>query len=143
MNPITQTNIDKDLGGAILARLRFDACVDEWQFDVPQTGRAREQIECLKNKTNLAIPNCREFVIVHLGNVLAVKLISARRRRIETTEHVHERRFATAARAHDRDVFVLMNLQRDPAQRAHSLFTHHVILGDGLDVDHDGANWSD
>ena len=78
MNPIAQANIDQCLRRAFLARFRIDPRVDEWQLDVSQTGRAREQIERLKNKTDLAIPNRREFVVVHLGHVLAVELVTAR-----------------------------------------------------------------
>jgi len=58
-------------------------------------------------------------------------------RGIETTEHVHERRFAAAAWAHDGEVFVAANLQTHTAKRAHDFLAHDVFLGDVFNVDHD------
>ena len=111
MNPVAQTDIDERLHGAFPARLGIDPGVDERQLDVAQARRSWQQVKCLKNKPDLAISNRRQFVVIHLGHIFAIEVVMTRRGCVEATEHVHEGRLATAARAHDRDVFVAMNLQ--------------------------------
>src|SRR5207245_3107974 len=103
---------------------------------------AREQVKRLKNKTDLAITDRGQFVIVHFSDAAAIKFVTAGCRSIETAEHVHQRRFAAAARAHDGEIFVAPNLERDSTKRPHDLFAHHVILGDVFDVDDDGTGWA-
>ena len=137
MDAVAQTDIAQRLRGAFFARFRIDAGIDQRQLDIAQAGGAREQIERLKNKSDLAIADRGEFVVIHLGDILAVEFVAPGSRRIETAEHVHESGFAAAARAHDGEIFVAMNLERNAAQRVHSLFAHHVIFRDVLDVDDD------
>ena len=139
MDAVAQANIDKCLGRAFFARFRLHSRVDEWKLNVAQTSGAREQVKCLENEADFPISNRREFVIVHGRYVLAVKLVTSGSGGVEATKHVHERRFATAAWPHDRDVLVVVNLKRDPAQSPHDFFAHHVVLGDVLDVDDDGT----
>src|SRR5437016_13366039 len=110
MDAITQADIRQDLGCACFASLRLDASVNERTLAVTQRCCSWQKVKRLEHETDLAIANSRELVIIHLGNILAVELIAAGRWGIETTEHVHERRFAASARAHDGDVFVAANL---------------------------------
>src|SRR5207248_305136 len=91
----------------------------------------------LKDKADLSISNRREFVIVHRGNVSAIKFVTPGSRRIETSKHVHQRRFAAATGTHDGDVFVAPNLKRHAAQGVNDLFAHDVVLRDVFDIDHD------
>ena len=116
-----------------------EARVDERQLDVVQRVGARQEIECLENETDLAVADVGELVVDHGGDVLAVELVAAGRRRIETAEHVHERRLARAGRAHDGEVFVAMDLQRDAAQGVDGLGAHLVELGHVLDLNDEGA----
>ena len=96
----------------------------------------------MENKTDFSISNRGQFVIVHFRDVFPIEFIASRGRGIEATKHVHEGRFSAAARAHDGDVFVFMDLQRHSAQRAHRLFAHHVILRDVFNVDDQWTNWT-
>src|SRR6266568_6634715 len=130
MDSVAQANIDKYLGRAFFARFRIHSCVDEWKLNVAQTGGAREQVKCLKNEADLPISNGREFVIVHGRDVLAVKLVTSGSGGVEATKHVHERRFAAPAWPHDRDVFVAVNLKRDPRQGMDNFLAHDVVLRD-------------
>ena len=98
------------------------------------------KIEGLENETDLLVPDLGQLVAIHRGNVFAVKLVMPGAGRIEAAQHVHEGRFAAAARAHDGEIFVAMNLQRHAAQRVHGLLAHHVVLRDVLDVDDDRAD---
>src|SRR6266576_6363044 len=142
MDAVTQANIDKCLSRTFFARFRLHSRVDEWKLNIAKTSGTREQVKCLENEADLPISNRREFVIVHGRYVLAVKLVTSGSGGVEATKHVHERRFATAAWPHDRDVLVAVNLKRDPAQSPHDFFAHHVVLGDVLDIDDDGTRWS-
>src|SRR5215470_4769818 len=124
---------------ALSARFRVDPRVNERKLHVPQAVGTREKIERLKDKSDLAVTNGCQLIIVHGGNISAIKFVTAGRRRIEAAEHIHERGFAAATGAHDGYVFVIANLQRHAAQGVNDLFAHHVVLGDVLDVDQAGA----
>src|SRR5437762_11421712 len=96
--------------GALTARFRIDAGVNEGELNIPQAVSAWKKIEGLKNKTDFAIANRRQLIIRHAGNVASVEFVSPGTRRIEAAEHVHKRRFAAATGAHDREVLVAANL---------------------------------
>src|SRR5207244_10087797 len=103
----------------------------------------RKQVEGLKNETDLPITDRGELVVVHVCDVAAIEFVTPGCRRIETAEHVHQRRLATTARTHHGKIFVAPNLERDAAQRAHDLFSHYIIFGDVLNVDDHWASWPD
>src|ERR1043166_6068829 len=86
IEPITESDIDERLGRAFFPRRRVDARVNEGQLDIAQAIGARQQVECLKNETDLLVPDRGELVVVHLGNVPTIEVIAARCWRIETTE---------------------------------------------------------
>src|SRR5262249_34319997 len=125
--------------GALTACFRLDTGVNKRELDIPQTVSARKKIERLKNKTDLAIANARQFVIAHAGYVASVEFVASGTRRIQATQHVHQRRFAAATGAHDCEVLVAANLQRHAAQRMNNFFAHLVVFGDVLDVDNKWA----
>src|SRR5437763_16441029 len=105
--------------------------------------RPWQKIARSEHKPDLSIANGRQPVVIHFGNVFAVELIAARARGIETTEHIHERRLAAAAWAHDREVFVAANRQTQTAKRPNDFLAHDVFLGDVFDVDHDRTGGPD
>src|SRR5207237_3319795 len=113
------------------------------QTTVAEARVTLKQVEGLKNETDLPIADRGELVVVHVCDVAAIEFVTPGCRRIETAEHVHQRRFATTARTHHREIFVAPNLERDAAQRAHDLFAHHIIFGDVLNVDDHWASWPD
>src|SRR5205085_2358017 len=97
---VAQADVAQTLRRPLFARLGIDPRVNQRQLHVPQTGGAREKIEGLENKSDLAVPDRSQLVIIHRGNILAVEFVTARARRIKTAEHIHESRFTTAARPH-------------------------------------------
>src|ERR1700722_12053635 len=111
VKPIAQTHVNKSLRCAFFAGLRVHSSVNERKLNVAQTVRARQQVERLKDKSYFAISNRRQLVIIHLGYVSSVEVVTPRGWRIETTNHIHERRFPTAARAHDGNVLIASNLE--------------------------------
>ena len=67
---IAPPDINHRLGGALLPVLGIDPGINQRQLDVAQAGGAREEVERLKNETDLAI---------------------ADRGQRRTEEHTHER----------------------------------------------------
>ena len=80
---------------------------------------ARQQIEVLKNKTDLAIANVRELVSLQSGHIRSVEQVAACAWPIETADNIHQSRFAGAARAHQGDEFTALDLERNAAHRPH------------------------
>ncbi len=56
------------------------AVVDEGQLDVVERGGAGEEIEGLEDEADLLVANAGEFVVVELGDVVAVEPVAALRR---------------------------------------------------------------
>src|ERR1700682_3663466 len=100
--------------------------IKQRQLHIFTRGSAREQIETLKNKSDLAVANVGELVSIQTGNVGAIEKVTPGRRAVETTENIHEGRFAGTARAHKRDKFTLADFERDPTHGAHFHFTRVI-----------------
>jgi hypothetical protein len=131
---IPESHFPQDVGSPVTACFRIDAGVNEGQLHIPQAVSARKKIEGLKNKTDLAIPNHRQLIVRHAGNVASIEFVTPGAGRIESAEHVHKCRFAAATGAHDRQIFVAKNLQRHATERVNNFFSHHVVFRDVLDV---------
>ena len=59
---------------------------------------------------------------------IAIEQVAAARRPVEAAEHIHQSRFAGAARAHDRHEFALADLERNPAHCVHLHFAGTIAL---------------
>jgi hypothetical protein len=95
---------------------RRNAGINQGQFDIAQRIGARQQIESLKNKTDFAVADFGQLIVVHLADLAAVEFVSAGGRRVQAAEQVHQGGFAGAGRPHDGDVFAALDFQRDAAQ---------------------------
>ena len=104
---------------------------------------ARQQIERLKNETNFAISDVGEFIVHHRGNILAGELIMTGRRRIETTQHIHQGGFPGARRPHDREIFVAVNFEIHAPKGLNDLGAHFIELGHAFDIDHERSRRTD
>ena len=109
--------------------------VEQGQLHIFQGGSAREKIETLKNKTELAIANVGQLVAIESGNVEAIEQVTAARRPIEATEHIHQSRFARAARTHESDKLALRDFQRNAAHGVHIDLTGAVSFVHVLEPD--------
>ena len=113
--------------------------VEQRQLDILHRGGAREQIEALENETDLAVADVGQLVAIESGDVGAVEQVTAARRAVEAAEHVHQGRFARAARAHDGDELAALDLQRNAAHRMHIHLAGAVGLVDVLQLDDSGV----
>src|SRR5262249_163586 len=93
------------------------SAVKQRQLDVFASGRARQQIETLKNETEFVIANISELIAVQRRHVVVVQNIATRSWAIEATENIHQRRFTGTACAHQRDKLASLNLERNAAHR--------------------------
>ena len=100
--------------------------VQQRQFDVFQRRGAIQEVEVLKNEADFQIPQTSPFRRRHVAHFDTVQVIAARGRSIETTERVHERRFAGARRSDQGDVFATLDRQRDPGQGVDFGFTASI-----------------
>ena len=110
------------------------AVVDEGELDVVERGGAGEEVEGLEDEADFLVTDAGEFVVVELGDVMAVEPIAAVGRGIEAADEVHQRGLAGAGRAHDGDVLVVADADVDAAEGVDLLVAHLVgfpdVVGD-------------
>ena len=82
LHTVSQTDRFKRSGSPITA-LGSDAGVAHGQFYICQRGLARKKIETLEDKTNLAVANTGELIIVEFGNRLQEEGMERRKAVIE------------------------------------------------------------
>jgi len=105
--------------------------IEHRQLDIFECGRAREEIETLKNETELFVAKVGEFVAVELRNIDSVEQVNAAGRPVETAKRIHEGRFSRAARAHDRHEFTAMKFD---GHSTHGVNLHFAGVVDFMDV---------
>ena len=93
------------------------AGVHQRQLDVAPRRQVGEQVELLEHEADEAVADVGELVLVEGCDVVAGEAEDSRRRHVEAPEDVHQRRLARAGRPDDGDELVLVDAQRDVAQR--------------------------
>lgn len=122
--------------GARHALRRRNSSVQGRQLDVFKRGRAREQVELLKDEADLAIANMSQFDLAQLGHVCAIEEIAAFGRAIQAAENIHQCGLARAGSAHDGDEFAAHDFQRDAAESVHLNLAEIVSLVDAIESDY-------
>ena len=119
-----------------LGRLRAAALrVEERELDVLERRRAGEQVEPLKDESNLFVANRRQLIVREARHVAAVQPIRAGRRAIEAAEDVHQRRLPRSRRSDDRDELAARDVERDATQRMDRDVADLIDLGEVLACD--------
>jgi hypothetical protein len=106
------------------------------QFHLPLRRGPGQQVEALKDKTNLAVAQVGHAILVQPARLDAADAVQAAGRTVEQADHVHERAFARPAGADDGDVLAARNRQRDAVQGVHLALPHDINLGEVDDFDH-------
>ena len=91
--------------------------IGERQFDVLEYRQVSNQVESLKNETNLPIPNACPLDRCQSRDRLAVKVVLTTSWCVEQTKNREQRRLAAARRAGDGDVLALPDFEVDVLQR--------------------------
>ena len=120
---------------ALLVRLDAVTVVKHRHLDIFQRRRARKQVETLEDEADFFVADIRERIAVERGNVNAIEQIIAAARTVERADHVHQRAFAGAARAHEGHEFARKNFQRNPAHRVDIHFAGVIHLVDVRELD--------
>jgi hypothetical protein len=103
------------------------------QLDIFQRRRAREQIETLKDKSDLRVADIRQFIPAQPGHVHAVEPVIAGGGPVEAADDIHQRGFARTARAHDGHELAGLNRQRDAAHGVNLHFAGLIDLANVLE----------
>jgi len=109
--------------------------VEQRQLDVLERRCSRQQVEVLKNESDSLASDHRQLRLVQSRHVLAFQDVTAAGRPIEASQHIHQRRFARARRAHHRNELAALDSQVDPAQRVNFDLAQHVGFGHADDLD--------
>jgi len=115
-----------------------NAGVNKRKFDIFQRGSAGEQIETLEHETDLAVANGGQFPLAEARYFDTFQQVTPAAGFVEAAENIHERRFSTAAGAHDGDELSTFDLGGDSAQRMHPRFAQIVVFVDIFDLDDRG-----
>src|SRR6185295_19549014 len=110
--------------GVLIVVARIDSLSE---FQVSFCCKRREEIEALKDETNFASSQICAFGVGHKRQVFAFDQHAPGCWFEHSSDDVQKRGFAAARRAHDRDVFPRLDLQRRAAQRG------YVDLADVID----------
>jgi hypothetical protein len=82
LDAVTELDALESFRRALSALVSADTGVDQRQLDVMERGRAGEQVERLKNESDLAIPDASQLVLVLVGDQLARQPILTGVRRV-------------------------------------------------------------
>ena len=112
-----------------------EVAVEQRKLDVLDCRSAREQIEALKNESDFRVANHSALIAIELRDVDAVEHVGAGRRTIETSDDVHQRRFAGTGRTHDGDELAFIDVEVDARERVHFDLAHRVSFRELPDFD--------
>src|SRR5687768_16922811 len=111
--------IERSHGQCFRIPLLTASVVQERKLDVLECRRSGKQVETLEHETDLLIPKIGELIARQAVDLHAVEKVFARRRRVETTEEVHECRLSRAGRAHDGNELAAADRDIDSIERMH------------------------
>ena len=94
----------------------------ERQQDVFKRGHSRQEVEALKDETDIAVAQARKLLIVHAGHRLAEQAVLAEIRSVQTPEYVHQGRLARTRRPHHGYEVSALDLDIDVIERVHPRF---------------------
>ena len=114
-----------------------DAGIDQRQLDVMQRCGAGQQIERLEYESDFFVANAGQLIVGHRADEIAVDEVLAPGRCIETSDQVHQSRFAGTRRSHDRDVLAALDLDVHAGDGVDLLVAHDVGLPEIVRPDDD------
>src|SRR6266852_5170109 len=130
---VSESDQSKRLARPLLAFCFADARVQRGEFDVFQSGGARQQVEALKNETDFAIANGGQFFLAEAGDLDAFEHIASSVGFVEAAHNIHEGRFTAAAGAHDGDELPARNFDAYASQGVDACFPELIVFVNLLD----------
>ena len=130
MRAMREADVLQKLGSARTPGIAADSSFGLRKLDVLPGGEHGKQKESLKDKPNLRQPHVAASGIGQRADIPAFEEQRAARRRIHTSEDVHQRRLSAAGRSPDGDVFRGFDPKRDAVHRGHRTSGHRKHFGD-------------
>ena len=109
--------------------------IDERKSDIIERRNARKQIEVLKDEADLLVARECQRIIAEPCDFLAVELVRALRRTVETAENVHQRGFSRARGPHERGKFPASDIQIDAVERRERLPANAIEFPNAAQAD--------
>ena len=117
IHPVAQSDEFEHFRRAAMRLRPGLAAVKKRQLNVFEGACARQQVECLKNKSNLLIAHPCQFIIAHVRNVFAIEHVFSLVRNVQAAEDVHQRALAAARCAHDCNHFSALDVEAHTIER--------------------------
>ena len=133
VHAVRETDLGEGIGRALLRFGSVQFRIESRQGRVFERRGTREQIETLKNKTNLLIPNVGESMLVVIRDINSLKEVLAGSWAVQATEQVHERRLSAARSTHDGNKFAAMNLEAHATESVNTSRAQVVVF---VKIDH-------
>src|SRR5712692_4343129 len=142
LRAIRKPNHGQRFGSSLGAFRLRNSRIQRRQFHILERRRSRQQVESLKNKSNLLIANQRQGFLVVLRNVNAFQQVAPGARFVQASQDVHERGLAAAAGAHNGHELAARNFQAHAAQRVHAGLAQFVVLVKIFDLKDALGGWT-
>jgi len=114
--------------------------IEQRQFDVVQGGASRQEVESLKDKPDLMVPDVRELISRKPRNIPPIEKVLTAGRTIEAPEYVHQRRFARAGWSCECNELTGHDVERDAAKRSNRNVADDISFGQITDAEKDGTH---
>src|SRR5262249_723853 len=137
--PVAQSDEAQYLLGSGLPFRSGHPGIEEGNADVFDSRHAREQVELLKDESNLSIADTSHLVLPQGVDTVPSDRVASGTRAVQTADDIHERRLAGAGCTHDGHILALKNLQRHTPQGMNRLHAGVVHPDDVIEVDHHSA----
>ena len=108
--------------------------IRERQLDVLVDGEIADQVERLKDESDLPVANARALGRAQLAHRLAIEQVGAVCWRVQQAEDGKERRLATPRRAGDREVAAALHFEMDAGERVRLDLVRVVDLRDPVEA---------
>ena len=115
--PMTHAHALQCIGDSLFAFARRHPSIRKRQFYVFIDGEIADEIEALKNETNLTIANPRALGQGKILNRIVIKNVLTIRGRIQQTKDRQECRLPATRRSGNGKVFAFLDIEMDPLKR--------------------------
>src|SRR5262245_47584834 len=135
LGPMSHADPFQGRRDSLLALGGAHAAIGQRQFYVFEHGEIADEIEALKDESNLAIADARALRSGELGDRPPIELVGAFSRRVQQAQNRQQCRFSTARWARDGDVLAPIDLDLDARQSVRLDLVGHEYFGDSVQLD--------
>jgi hypothetical protein len=136
IHPISQSHLGERLGSEIPTFLGAYAGIHQRQLHIVQAGGPGQQVEGLKDETDLLVPDPGQLIVFQFGDPVSVEPVLTGCRAVQAADEIHQGRLAGARWPHNRNELVFPDGEIDASQGSHNLATHVVLPLEIAGYDH-------